>query len=109
MPRVGKCAPYGLVILVFNGSHYENTINLYNKDTPFFPVGEKLPDLVYQMCQITNDVWMSLNLTETSNHNQNVISSTGSKNNTFIDLHKVAKYPIYNEGNLDKIVKIEIH
>ena len=25
-PRVGKCAPYGLVILVFTGSHYENTI-----------------------------------------------------------------------------------
>ena len=56
MPRVGKCAPYDLVILVFNGSHYENTINDYNKDTPFFHVGERLPDLVYQMCQITPDV-----------------------------------------------------
>ena len=98
-----------MVILVFNGSYYENTINLHNKDTPFFPVGEKLPDLVYQMCQITHDVWMSLSLLKTSNHNQDGISSTGSPNNTFIDLHKEAKYPIYNEGDLDKIVKIEIH
>ena len=55
-PRVGKCAPYGLIIRVFTGSHYESTINAYNKDTPFFPVGERLPDLVYQMCQITPDV-----------------------------------------------------
>ena len=38
-PREGKCAPYGLVILVFNGSHYENTINLYNNDSSFFCVG----------------------------------------------------------------------
>ena len=29
--------------------------------------------------------------------------------NRFIDLHKEAKYPIYNKGDLDKIVKIEIH
>ena len=107
-PRDGKCAPYGLVILVFNGSHYENTINLYNKDTPFFHVGERLPDLVYQMCQITPAVWMSLSLLKTSNHNQDVISSIGSRNR-FIDLHKEVKYPIYNKGDLDKIVKIEIH
>ena len=52
---------------------------------------------------------MSLNLTETSNHNQNVISSTGSRKNSFIDLHKEVKYPIYRKGDLDKIVKLEIH
>ena len=51
---------------------------------------------------------MSLSLFETSNHNQNVISSTGSKNRC-IDLHKEVKYPIYNKGDLDKTVKIEIH
>ena len=61
------------------------------------------------MCQITHDVWMSLSLFDTSNHNQNVISSTESKNNMFIDLHKEVKYPIYSKADLDKIVKIEIH
>ena len=61
------------------------------------------------MCQITLAVWMSLSLLKTSNHNQDIISSTGSKNNRFIDMHKESKYPIYNEGDLDKIVKIEIH
>ena len=55
-PKAGKWAPYGLVILIFNGSNYENTLNLYNNASPLFYVREKLPDLFYQMCRITPSV-----------------------------------------------------
>ena len=49
----GLCAPYSLVLFIFNGSHYERTINQNNEDTPLFYMGEDIPDIALQMCKIT--------------------------------------------------------
>ena len=78
-PVEDKCAPYGLVLDFFNGSHFEQTINKWNSDGPFFEIGTYLPEAVLKMCNLTSKEWSKLTIESTSEHNQKVLKDKSKK------------------------------
>ena len=105
-PVEGKCAPYGLVLVVFNGSHFVQTINKWNKEGPFFQIGEELPEAVLKMCNLTSKEWSKLTIESTSEHNQKVLKDK-SKKNIYSEMHATVSYPLYDSQSLDTIIQID--
>ena len=104
-PVEGKCAPYGLVLVVLMILIFAQTINKWNSDEPFFEIGTDLPEAVLKMCNLTTKEWSKLTLNTTSEHNQKVLKDK-SKKNTYSQMHSTASYPLYDPKSLDTFIQI---
>ena len=74
-----ELAAIGLIVLVFDGSHYDCLLRPTGSKIPFFQIGKDLPELFYNAFNITPKFWMSSSLSATQKHNENVLKSLDLK------------------------------
>ena len=74
--KENKITPTGLVVLVFEGSHYYCVLRNAGCDCPFYQIGGELPGMLYKALNITKELWEDKLILSTINkHNESVVKN----------------------------------
>jgi len=69
-----QICPIGLVVIVFEGFHYQCVLRNSGSDCPFYQIGKELPDMFYNAFDLSKEYWEDKTiLSKINKHNENVI------------------------------------
>ena len=103
--------PIGLVVILFDGSHYHCVLRNTGCDCPFYQIGKELPDMLYKGCNITKQFWEDPTIcSKIMKHNETVIKNKMndlSENNDDIPMYMKLHLDVEKEKySLQKMTEI---
>ena len=70
-----RLVPYGIIIVLMEGSHFDRVFKLHNRRSPIIPSGSNQIEFLLPLLKISTTLWSSLNRESILEHNSTLIRS----------------------------------